>query len=122
MKNEAGYETFLIIELARTMKLIPTFLEYDFAWELGIELHNLFRTSKFNKSTESLYECVTKFIADLNENNLKLSFTEDKGKTWKKGTVVIIVGNTEPIVYIRDNKTKEIKKVIPNHIKETLLF
>ena len=62
MANSEGYSIYLMIELAKFHGVISKELEYDLAWDKGIELSNDFRGSKFNDSNKSEYECIEEFL------------------------------------------------------------
>ncbi|MFA5790607.1 MAG: hypothetical protein WC976_06075 [Caldisericia bacterium] len=58
----SGYGTFLMVELARVIGIIPKKLEYDLTWEKGKKLLAEFLKSKYNKPGKSLYECIEEFL------------------------------------------------------------
>ncbi len=40
-----------------------------------------------------------------------IDYTQDKGKTWKEGTVIESIGGIDGIVKLSDDTTKEVKIV-----------
>lgn len=60
--NYAGYSIFLMIELCKAYNLLSRDLEYDLIWDLGVKLFAQYNTSSFNKSEESEYNCIERFI------------------------------------------------------------
>lgn len=60
-----SYNICLLIQLANKINIIPKEIEYDLQWDAGVKLHQKFVNSNFNDKTQPSYECIMKFLKNL---------------------------------------------------------
>lgn len=59
-----AYNIFLMIELAKVVKVINSELPYDETFDLGVALYSEFENSKYNDENIPEYECILSFLKD----------------------------------------------------------